>query len=161
MDHRPGGTLDGLEGAADDVIAALGQHLHGDVLRDHVLFDQGPQELVLGLAGGGEAHLDLLEADLHQHLEKLQLFFQAHGHDQRLIAVTQVHAAPDWSLFNVILLDPAVIAGGYRVVTRSVLGSVHHRFVLLITYTFSAARTGRYTKRLPSFKAKTLRDESL
>ena len=135
VDHRTGRTLDGLEGAADDVIAALGQHLHGDVLRDHVLFDQGPQELVLGLAGSREAHLDLLEADLHQHLEKLQLFCKAHGHDQRLIAIAQVHTAPGGSLFNVILLDPAVIAGGYRVVTRSVLGSVHHRFVLLMLLT--------------------------
>ena len=150
MNHRTGRTLDGLEGAADDVIAALGQHLHGDVLRDHVLLDQGAQELVLGLAGSREAHLDLLEADLHQHLEELQLFRKAHGHDQRLIAIAQVHTAPGGSLFNVILLDPAVIAGGYRVVTRSVLGSVHHRFVLLMLLTLFCTRKGsRLSRRKP------------
>ena len=74
MDHRAGGTLDSLKSLADDVVTALGQHLHGHVLRDHVFLDQGTQELVLGIAGGGETHLDLLEADLHQHLEELQLF---------------------------------------------------------------------------------------
>ena len=131
MDHRPGCALDRLEGAADDVVAALGQHLHDDIGGDHVLFDQGAQELVLGLTGGGEAHLDLLEADLYQHLEELQLFCKAHRHDQRLIAVPQIHAAPCGSLFNVVLFYPAVITGGYRVVPRCVLGSVHHPVVLL------------------------------
>ena len=126
VDHRPGSALDGLKGLADDVVTALGQHLYGDILGDHVLFDQGAQELVLGVAGGREAHLDLLEADLYQHLEELQLFLKAHGHDQGLIAVAQVHTAPCGGLFNVILLYPAVIACGYRVVTRSVLGCVHH-----------------------------------
>ena len=150
MDHRPGGTLDGLEGAADDVIAALGQHLHGDVLRDHVLLDQGAQELVLGLAGSREAHLDLLEADLHQHLEKLQLFCKAHGHDQRLVAVPQVHAAPGRGLFNVIFFDPAVVAGRDRVVPRCVFGGVHHRFVLLMLLTLFCTRKGsRLSRRKP------------
>ena len=137
VDHRAGCALDGLEGLADDVVTALGQHLHGDILGDHVLFDQGAQELILGVAGGRKAHLDLLEADLYQHLEELQLFLKAHGHDQGLIAVAQVHTAPCGGFFNVILLYPAVIACGYRVVTRSVLGCVHHnvrppkRFTLL------------------------------
>ena len=131
MDHRPGCTLDRLEGAADDVVAALGQHLHGDIGGDHVLFDQGAQELVLGLAGGGKAHLDLLETDLHQHLEEFQLFCKAHGHDQCLIAVPQIHAAPCGSFFNMVLFYPAVITGGYGVVPRCVLGSVHHPVVLL------------------------------
>ena len=137
VDHRAGCALDGLKGLADDVVAALGQHLHGDILGDHVLLDQGAQELVLGVAGGRKAHLDLLEADLYQHLEELQLFLKTHGHDQGLIAVAQVHTAPCGGFFNVILLYPAVIACGYRVVTRSVLGCVHHnvrppkRFTLL------------------------------
>ena len=134
VDHRPGCALDCLEGAADDVVAALGQHLHRDIGGDHILFDQGAQELVLGLTGGGEAHLDLLETDLHQHLEELQLFCKAHGHDQRLIAVPQIHAAPCGSLFNMVLFYPAVITGGYRVVPRCVLGSVHHPVVLLMLW---------------------------
>ena len=126
VDDRAGRALDGLEGAADDVVAALGQHLHGDIVGDHILLNEGAQELVLGLAGGREADLDLLEADPDQHLEELQLLFQAHGHDQCLVAVAQVHAAPCRCLFNVIFFDPAVVTGRYGVIPRCVLGSVHH-----------------------------------
>ena len=77
MDHRAGGTLDSLKGLADDVVAALGQHLHRDILGDHVLLDQGPQELILGIAGSGEADFDFFKTDLDQHLEELQLFLPA------------------------------------------------------------------------------------
>ena len=179
VDHRAGCALDGLKSLADDVVAALGQHLHGDIGGDHVLLDQGAQELVLGLAGGGEADLNFLETDLHQHLEELQLFFQAHGHDQGLIAVAQVHTAPCRCFFNVVFLDPAVITGGNRVVTRSVLGCVHHlacppkQMHFLFRHAngnvcisplrgeIHHSAHGIHTKRLPSFKAKTLRDESL
>ena len=52
------------------------------------------------------------------------------GDDKGLIAVAQVHAAPGGSFLDVVLLDPAVITGGDRVISRCVLGSVHH-FVFL------------------------------
>ena len=180
VDDGPGGTLDSLKGLADDVVAALGQHLHRDILGDHVLLDQGPQELILGIAGSGEADFDLFKTDLDQHLEELQLFLQAHGHDQRLVAVAQVHATPGRCLFNVVFLDPAVIPGRDRVITRCVLGSVHHVFVLLIFLTHSfyfqqnlsvralarpAPRSGEPTrgneKAPASQRTKPLRDESL
>ena len=134
VDDGPGRPLDRLEGAADDVVTALGQHLHGDVRGDHVFLDEGAEELVLRLAGGGEAHLDLLEADLHQHLEKFQLFLKAHGDDQGLIAVPQVYAAPCRSFLDVVLLDPAVITGGHGVISRCVFGSVHHFVFLQLPY---------------------------
>ena len=62
MDDGAGCTLAGIEGLADDVLPALGQHLHRHVLGDHVVFNQGAQEFIFRLRGGGEAHLDLLEA---------------------------------------------------------------------------------------------------
>ena len=145
MDHRPGSTLDGLEGAADDVVAALGQHLHGDIVGDHVLLDEGAEELVLRLAGGREADFDLLEANFDQHLEEFQLFLEAHGDDQGLIAVAQIHAAPGGSFLDVILLDPAVITGGDRVISRCVLGSVHHNSCPPF-YTFCKRKGSRLSK---------------
>ena len=126
VDDRAGRALHGLKGLADDVVAALGQHLHGDIVGDHVLLDEGTEELVLRLAGGREADFDLLEANFDQHLEEFQLFLEAHGDDKGLIAVAQVHAAPGGSFLDVVFLDPAVIAGGDRVISRCVLGSVHH-----------------------------------
>ena len=95
---------------------------------DHGFVDVGVP--IIGI-GGREADFDLLEANFDQHLEEFQLFLEAHGDDKGLIAVAQVHAAPGGSFLDVVLLDPAVITGGYRVVPRCVLGSVHHPVVLL------------------------------
>ena len=82
-----GSTLHGLKGLADNMLPRLSQHLNGHVLRNHVTLYQCPDEIVLRVRGGREPHFDLLEADLHQKLKKLQLIFQRHRVDQRLIAV--------------------------------------------------------------------------
>ena len=66
MHHRAGRALEGVEGSADDMLAALGEHLHRHVVRDEVLFDERAQKFVLRLAGGGEPDLDLLEAQLDE-----------------------------------------------------------------------------------------------
>ena len=145
VDDRTRCALDSLEGAADDVVAALGQHLHGDIVGDHVLLDEGAEELVLRLAGGREADFDLLEANFDQHLEEFQLFLEAHGDDKGLIAVAQVHAAPGGSFLDVVFLDPAVIAGGDRIISRCVLGSVHHNSCPPF-YTFCKRKGSRLSK---------------
>ena len=87
VDDGVGGTLAGIEGLADDVLPALGQHLHGHIFRNHVVLNQGAQKLVFGFGGGGEAYLDLFEADAKQHMVEFQLLFQAHGDHQALVAV--------------------------------------------------------------------------
>ena len=61
-------------------------------------FDQLPADLELGLAGRGEPDLDLLHPDVHQGVEILQLLGQVHGVHQGLVAVPQVHRAPDRGL---------------------------------------------------------------
>ena len=116
------------------MIAALGQHLQGHVLRHAVFLDEPAQEGVFGLAGSREAHFDLLEADLDEHIVKFQLFFQAHGHDQALVAVAQIHAAPGGRFFDVVLLRPAEDVAGFdrrRIIPYCVLGCVHHNKNLL------------------------------
>ena len=45
-----------------EVLAALAEHLDGDVVRDALLLDEFAREVEFGLAGRGEADLDLLEA---------------------------------------------------------------------------------------------------
>ena len=95
VDNDVLGALDRLEGAADDVLARLREHLDGDVVGDEVLFDEGAKEGILRLARGGEAHLDLLEADPKEQFEKFELGFKRHGLDERLVAVAQIDAAPD------------------------------------------------------------------
>ncbi len=129
MDDGAGRTLDGLKRLTDDVVAALGQHLDGDILGDAVAVDELAQELVLSLAGGRETNLDLLEADLDQHIVEFQLFVQAHRDDQALVAVAQVHAAPGRGLFDVVLFGPLIHMAGldrWRIIPYMILGCVHH-----------------------------------
>ena len=87
--------LQRLEGAGDQVLAALAEDLDRDVVRDPVLLDQAPGEIELDLGGRREADLDLLEADPHQHLEELDLLLDAHRLGEGLVAVAKVDAAPD------------------------------------------------------------------
>ncbi len=84
-----------LHRAADQLIARLGQHDDGDVVRNVLVFHQHAHEVEVGLRGGREADLDLLDADLDQHLEEAQLLLDAHRLDQGLVTVAQVGAHPD------------------------------------------------------------------
>lgn len=96
-----------LKGLCDNVFPCLGQHLDGHIVRDHIVLDQRPAELILRLRRSRKADLNFLKADLHQITEKLQLFFQVHGCDKCLVAVPQVNAAPDRCFFDHGLGCPA------------------------------------------------------
>ena len=100
MDDGAPRAADGVEGAPDQVVARLGQHLDGDVVRDHVLLDELAAEVEIGFRGRGEADLDLLEAHPAQQLEHAPLALRPHGLDQRLVAVAQVDRAPDRRLLD-------------------------------------------------------------
>ena len=88
------GAPDGLEGASDQMLPGLDQHLDGHVLRDELPLDEGAQKGVLRLRRGGKAHLDLFKAHCRKHAEELHLLRRIHRGDQGLVAVPQVHAAP-------------------------------------------------------------------
>ena len=105
----------------------LGQYLNGNVVGDQILFDEGAGKSILRLGCGRESHFNFLEPDFHQVLEEFQLLFQAHGHDQRLIAVPQVHTAPYRRMIDIILLGPFhLIDRGHKIPSR-VFFYVFHR----------------------------------
>ncbi len=83
-----------LEGAFDELLAALDEHLDGHVVGDQCPVDDLPLEVVVGLGGRGEPDLDLLEPDVDQRAEEPQLALRVHRIDQRLVPVAQVHAGP-------------------------------------------------------------------
>ncbi len=95
MDDGPLGPLEGLEGTGNQIFARLYQHLDGDVIGDEVAVDKLAHEVEIGLGGCREAHLDVLEADVHHQRPHLQLLRHRHRLDQRLVAVAQVHGAPE------------------------------------------------------------------
>ncbi len=95
VDGGPLGALQRLHGPLDQVLAGLGQYGDRDVVRDRALFlDDRAHEVVVGLAGGREADLDLLVAHLHQQVEHRALARGRHGVDQGLVAVAQVGGEP-------------------------------------------------------------------
>ena len=76
----------------------MAQDLDRDILGDAVLFDQAATEIELDLGGGRKADLDLFEANTQEHVEILELLFDAHGLGEGLIAIAEIDAAPDRSL---------------------------------------------------------------
>jgi hypothetical protein len=117
-----------LEGLLDDMFSGLGQYLDLDVVGDQVLLDQFAAQFELGVRSCREADFDLLEPDLAQVLEELQFFFQGHGHDQSLVTITQVDAAPQRGLFDVVLVGPVEALFGRHEVTDLILADIVHFF---------------------------------
>ena len=83
-----------LERAVDEVLAGLREHLDRDVVGDLILLDDLAHEVEVGLRGRRKADLDLLESHAHEQLEHPVLAIGPHRLDQRLVAVTQIDAAP-------------------------------------------------------------------
>ena len=66
MDDGARRAGDRLERAPDQVLAGLGEHLRIYAGGNQAALDQGAREVELHGGGGGEPHLDLLEADVRQ-----------------------------------------------------------------------------------------------
>jgi hypothetical protein len=63
------GALERFEGAADEVLAGLGEHFDGDVVGNVAALDEAAHETEFGFRGRREGDLDFLEADGAEHLE--------------------------------------------------------------------------------------------
>jgi hypothetical protein len=83
-----------FEGPADQLLARLGEDLDRDVAGDAPGFDEEPDEIEIGLRGGREAHLDLLEPHGDERVEHADLALMPHRLDEGLIAVAQIDGAP-------------------------------------------------------------------
>ncbi len=84
-------TVDRLERPLDQLRPRLREHRDRHVVGDQLLLDEHAEEV----EGGGEADLDLLEAELDEQREEAALALRVHRVDERLIAVAQVGRAPD------------------------------------------------------------------
>ena len=95
MDDRPARARDRLERPLDQLRPRLREHGDRDPVGDELLLDEHAHEVEVGPRGGGEADLDLREAELEQQREEPALAVRVHGVDERLVAVAQVGRAPD------------------------------------------------------------------
>ena len=96
-------ALDGLKSPVNLLLPALGEDLDINVIRNHVVVDQFAKEIIFNLAGSGETDLDLLEAELQKKAVHLHFFADDHGIDQSLITVSEVDAAPDGCLLDLLV----------------------------------------------------------
>ena len=95
VDDRLLRSPDGVESAADQLVARLGQDLDGDIVGDQAFVDDLADEGEIRVGRRWEADLDLLEAHAAERLEHAELALRSHRLDQRLVAVAQVDGAPD------------------------------------------------------------------
>ena len=130
MDDHRFGAADAFESAGDQVLAALHEHLHGDVIGNLFVVDEEAAEIEIRLRGGGKADLDFLEAHFYERVPHAELALMAHGFDQRLVAVTEVNAAPDGGFGNRFFRPGAVRQGYGRVGSVLFFRGNHHGLCL-------------------------------
>ena len=88
-------ALDGFKGALHKLLSALGQNLHDHVVGNQLPIHELAQKIIFDLACRRETDLDFLKAEFDKIVKKLYFLGHDHGINQRLIAVAQIHAAPD------------------------------------------------------------------
>ena len=87
-------AFDSLTGAYDELFPSLAQYLDNDALRNHILLDNEPDKIKVGLRCGREPDLNFFEAQLQQQQVHLELFVRRHGLNERLIAIPQIDTTP-------------------------------------------------------------------
>ena len=93
-------ALDRLKGLLDQLRPGLYQHLQVHVVRHQILFDEGTDNFIFRFRSRRKPDFNFFKADIDQRTEHAQLFMELHGRYQCLVAVPQVHAAPDGRLIN-------------------------------------------------------------
>ena len=88
-------ALQGLEGAANEMLAGLGEDFDRDVVGNVAAFDEVAHEAEFRFGSRGEGDLDFLEADGAEHPEHTHLLLGVHRLEKRLVAVAEVGAHPD------------------------------------------------------------------
>jgi len=83
-----------FDGALNQILTRLHEHLEPHVGRCAIFLDQPAIERKLGVRCGRETNFNFLEAAFHERLEQLKFLADVHGHGKRLVAVAQIHAAP-------------------------------------------------------------------
>lgn len=94
MNDRLARPLQRFEGAGNQILARLGEHLNRYVIGNPIVLDQGAHEVEFGLGRRRKSDLDFLEPGGEQHVVEAQLAFDIHRIGKRLIAVTQIGGQP-------------------------------------------------------------------
>jgi hypothetical protein len=94
------GASDRFETSLDQFRPGLGQHLDRHIVRDQTLLDQLTDKNEIRLRRSRKADLNFLETELHQQIKHPPFAIRSHRLYERLIAVAQIHAAPQRRTVN-------------------------------------------------------------
>src|SRR4030095_15874206 len=94
MDDRSLRANERLDGALDQILARLHEHLEPYVVRRALLLDQAAIEGEFCVGRRGKPDFDFFEPALHERLKKFEFLADVHGHSEGLVAVTEIDAAP-------------------------------------------------------------------
>ena len=83
-----------VKAGADQIFAALGEHLDKDILRHTARSHEPLNKVELGCASAGETNLDFFDPNFDKLIEKAVLLHRIHRVDNRLIAVAQIGREP-------------------------------------------------------------------
>ena len=89
-----------LHGAANQRLFGGRHDLNRHVVRHQLVLDEVAQKIEFDLRSSRKTDFDLLEADVQQMLKHAQFSRHVHRFNQRLIAVAQVGAEPDWRVLQ-------------------------------------------------------------
>ena len=100
MDNCLFRTAQSFKRAANQVLAALNEHLHGNIVRNQIFLDERTRKRKFRVRCRREPDFDFLETDIAKHLEHFDFFFDVHRHGERLIPVPQIDATPHGRFFD-------------------------------------------------------------
>ena len=86
-----------FKGTNNEIFAALAENLNRHVVGNPVLLDQTSAKIELDLRCGREPYFDFLKSNADEHFKILELFLHAHWLGKRLVSITKINAAPNWS----------------------------------------------------------------
>ena len=66
MYHRLLCTFQCFKCLADDMLSGLCQYLNGNIIRDQILFNECPKEMIFCLRCSREAYFDFFKTNLYQ-----------------------------------------------------------------------------------------------
>ena len=129
MDHGPVNPPERLKGTLHQMLPALGQHLNRHVIRNQLPLHKLPQKIKLNLRRRRKSDFNFLKAHFHKKVKHFHLLFHHHGLHKSLVAVTQIHAAPNGRLFNFLI----------RPFSLRIVNHRHSLISLIIHHDFSSA----------------------
>ena len=94
MENHIGSTFQRLNRALDQLLSRLTEDLNVHIGRNTVFVNNATDKVEVRLRGCREADFNFRKTNFQQQIPETHFFVHAHGVDEGLITITQIHTAP-------------------------------------------------------------------